>query len=126
VESRRRELRELAALTGWDISRYRDYPSYFSGYRAPQPPDVRTGSIYREIQPEQQQPTGIKQQHSIINGTDPVAQQLPISDSITAIQQESFLTADEPLEEESKTSIPYGIITMAAITGLYLLHRNKS
>ena len=126
VESRRRELRELAALTGWDISRYRDYPSYFSGYRAPQPPDVSTGSIYRETQPEQQQPNGIKQQHSIIHGTDPVAQQLPISDSVTAIQQESFLTADEPIEEESKTSIPYGIITMAAITGLYLLHRNKS
>lgn len=126
VESRRRELRELAALTGWDISRYRDYPSYFSGYRAPQPPDVRTGSIYRETQPEQLQPTGIKQQHSIIHRTDPVAQQLPISDTVTAIQQESFLTADEPIEEESKTSIPYGIITMAAITGLYLLHRNKS
>ncbi|HOS47683.1 MAG TPA: DUF2330 domain-containing protein [Bacteroidia bacterium] len=43
--SRRKELKELSALTGWNTERYWEYPSKFMGYSAPLPPDEETGYI---------------------------------------------------------------------------------
>lgn len=42
---RRKEIKELAALTGWNTERYWEYPTKFTGYTAPQPPDEETGYI---------------------------------------------------------------------------------
>ncbi|MFN8154367.1 MAG: DUF2330 domain-containing protein [Bacteroidia bacterium] len=129
IQSRRKELRELAALTGWDVTRYRDYPNYFQGYRAPAPPDVRTGSIYQEIKtgapaiPEdpyklpKTTPGQPAEFQVAVNGTVK-------SDTVTGIDQQSFLSPSA--ENESTTKIPYGMIVIAACTGLFLLHRNKS
>lgn len=128
IQSRKRELRELASLTGWDVTRYREYPNYFQGYRAPSPPDVRTGSIYQEIKPTVA-PSVSGSTYSINN--DPVAIATPEEvhgtrpddDTITTINQESFI----PKQEESKSSeISYGMIVIAACAGIYLLQRNRS
>lgn len=129
IHSRRNELRELAALTGWDVTRYRDYPNYFQGYRAPAPPDVRTGSIYQEIktgapgtpdqpyQPETGAINKLPETNTAINTISP-------SDTVTGIDQQSFLSP--PAEAEGTTQVPYGMIVVAACTGLFLLHRNRS
>jgi len=43
--SRRKELKELSALSGWNTERYWEYPSKFMGYTAPLPPDDETGYV---------------------------------------------------------------------------------
>lgn len=128
IQSRRKELRELAALTGWDVARYRDYPNYFQGYRAPAPPDLRTGSIYQEIKPAgsgthllpDQTPTA---SHTTLPTNMTATAGVPETDTVTGIDQQSFLSPDQ--ESANTTNIPYGIFVVAACTGLFLLHRNK-
>lgn len=130
IQSRKRELRELAQLTGWDVSRYRDYPNYFQGYRAPSPPDVRTGSIYKEIIqdntasiPENTAPKPSEPRY--IHTKEVASNETRTADTVTTITQDSFLTP-ETTESTGNTSVPYGMLVIAACAGLFYLHRNKS
>lgn len=129
IQNRRRELRELAQLTGWDVSRYREYPNYFQGYRAPSPPDVRTGSIYKEITPintafQPDVPKATTTQKSTV-AKDPVATaDIRTGDTVTTIAQDSFLLPDTS-DASAQTPVPYGILVVATCAGLFLLHRNK-
>jgi len=127
IQKRRKELRELASLTGWDVSRYRDYPGYFSGYRAPQPPDKRTGWMEPPTQPEKS--INKKKLNPFQSNPDPadVAQfdDGIIPDSGVGISQESFLSEDT-MPEKTKKEIPFAMIALTTITGLFLYHRIKS
>lgn len=122
IDNRRNELRELAVLTGWDVSRYREYPNTFQGYHAPQPPDSRTGQIQpvKKYYPSESPSSTTAQ---TIQVDDPVSV-IETDDSIAAIRQDAFLLTrvEEP---EEKKHLPLGILAVAAITGLFLLHRNK-
>lgn len=129
IQSRRKELRELAALTGWDVRRYRDYPSYFQGYRAPQPPDERTGWIEPEWPNEKGAPQKIK---IIETGPIKTIETAAVGidkkqDSISEISQEAFLLDEEDNRSKpEETKIPFAMIALTAITGLFLIHRIKS
>ena len=127
IQKRRKELKELASLTGWDVSRYRDYPGYFSGYRAPQPPDKRMGWMEPQTQPEKS--IKKKKLNPFQSNPDPadVAQidDGIIPDSGVGISQESFLSEDT-MPEKTKKEIPFAMIALTTITGLFLYHRIKS
>ena len=128
IQSRRKELRELASLTGWDVRRYRDYPNYFQGYRAPQPPDQRTGWIEEPTIPNnklispKQKIMSTSPENIETSQIDP----LEISDSITAISQAAFIIDEEKDKKGEETKIPFAMIALTAITGLFLIHRIKS
>ena len=128
IQSRRKELRELASLTGWDVRRYRDYPNYFQGYRAPQPPDQRTGWIEEPSIPNnklispKQKIMSTSPENIETSQIDP----LEISDSITAISQAAFIIDEEKDKKGEETKIPFAMIALTAITGLFLIHRIKS
>lgn len=125
IQSRKNELRELAVLTGWDVSRYRDYPAYFQGYRAPQPPDTKTGAIQQ------------KENRKNVNGKIPLPfhtlpeekQSSSMTDNnkekVSEISQDDFVITKEE-SEPAKKDISFGIIALAAITGLFIMHRKSS
>ncbi len=131
IQSRKKELRELAYLTGWDVSRYRDYPSYFQGYRAPQPPDSRTGYFTPAV-PEpthQGDKTGMNvppQKHGNVS-TYPIAMraEIKIQDTLAAIQQTDFVMEAGDQKKQGK-NFTFEMLALAAVTGLFLIHRIKS
>ena len=118
-------MRELANLTGWDVSRYREYPSYFQGYRAPQPPDGKTGSIHQENKNQKTKPFRPQPTHLVPSENDPIgSNDVKLPDSIAAISQDDFVMQDES-EPGEKKDLSYGFVALAAITGLFLMHRKK-
>jgi len=125
IQSRKNELRELANLTGWDVSRYREYPSYFQGYRAPQPPDGKTGSIHQENKNQKTKPYRPQPTQLVPSENDPIgSNDVKLPDSIAAISQDDFVMQDES-EPGEKKDLSYGFVALAAITGLFLMHRKK-
>lgn len=140
TEKRYQELRELAALTGWDVSIYNDYPYSFQGYRAPKPAPVKTSyhplsdsiqplgpdqaQILTEIPNTQKGKSGVSVlSDSLYENTGPVA--------ATGFSQEAFLPdemeAEKPESDgDSKQTTPYGMIAICALAGLYLLQRVKA
>jgi hypothetical protein len=116
-------------ITGWDVRRYRDYPSYFQGYRAPQPPDERTGWIEPEWPNDKGAPQKIKIiESSPIQTIETAAVGIDKKqDSISEISQEAFLMDEEDNRSKpEETKIPFAMIALTAITGLFLIHRIKS
>lgn len=127
IEARNRELRELAQLTGWDVSRYRDYPYYFQGYRAPNPPDVRTGSIYREVLPipvKPQPPAAPSGRNNIRAAiTDStMTEKFRTTDTVTALDQASFLPPAS-VPPHGPGNRPWGLLITATAAVFFLLHR---
>ncbi len=125
IHDRKKELRELAALTGWDVGRYHDYPYYFQGYQAPSLPDTRTGNHPHPVKTLPTNTQAIPLQTSQIASRDSgMALQQQPADSIAAISQDDFTD----IENNSKRNngIPYGMIAVAAITGLFMMHRKKA
>lgn len=129
VARRKKELRELAALTGWDVSRYSDYPFTFQGYRAPAPPDDRKGYVEPKV------PTPDQHTMPLNTPTVPSAIPLPegpiafspVSDSVIQINQEEFLSSEISGDKRAE-SIPWGWMAVVACTGLavYTGSRTKS
>jgi hypothetical protein len=127
VIRRKKELRELAALTGWDISRYSNYPNTFSGYSAPKQPDDRKGFV----EPRESTPTPriVPENRSAVPPSmrvqeDPVAR-LNIVDSVFEIKQHDFL-GEYPYDSGNDKQFPWGWMGLAAITGLAAYTAGKS
>lgn len=129
VIRRKKELLELAALTGWDVTRYSDYPYTFKGYVAPRPPDDRKGHVEpKQFDPQQ---PAIPENKPAVPQTsrlpeDPVAHLNP-AQSIFEIEQDDFLV-EKPVQNRGDKSIPWGWVGVVAITGLavYTASRTKS
>lgn len=129
IRERKQELRELAALTGWDVSRYRDYPGYFQGYRAAAPPDVRTGSLYKEVEPAQPTTTA-----AIKTGLPPdlqptgrdttTAPTVRIPDTVTTLDQASFLPPADTTPRRTGGT-PWGMLVTVTAALLFYLHRHS-
>lgn len=139
TEKRYQELRELAALTGWDVSIYNDYPYSFHGYRAPKPAPVKTG--YHPVN-DSIKPTGPDQAQlrpELPNTSRGKGTDNKLSDSLYentgaevagGFSQEAFLPNESEAQrsdpqEEGKKTAPFGMIALCALAGLYLLQRVK-
>ena len=51
---------------------------------------------------------------------------IEISDSIASISQAAFIIDEEKETKREETKIPFAMIALTAITGLFLIHRIKS
>ena len=114
IAERKQELRELQALTGWDVAQHRDYPYYFNGYRVKTPRDERTGSVTQKS--EAPEKTAAIQVAPAIRDSD--------TSTLVAVQQQAFIPSEK--SESAPEPFPYSTIAMLTVTGLFLYHRFRS
>jgi Na+-transporting NADH:ubiquinone oxidoreductase subunit NqrB len=132
IQSRKNELRELAALTGWDVTVYKSYPYTFSSYDAPSPRDQRSGSIEtptdkaginQAIVPSQS--TG--QNHSTTQPSLTHTQNSAPPRNVSPVDQLAFLNEETANTREQNTGEQWNNwLGLIAIAGIALLVRNKS
>lgn len=138
--NRYQELRELAALTGWDISQYEDYPYSFQGYQTPEPRPLKTGyqkpldhtpaapitesHSQNTPQPPANSPTRSGEAVSITVSDTTPSQQLTFDQQDFLPDEEATLRIDGCTEEKKNT--PYGIIALGALAGLFVIQRLKN
>jgi hypothetical protein len=132
IQSRKNELRELAALTGWDLAPYKSYPYTFSGYDAPSPRDQRSGSIEtptdkpsinQAIVPSQ----SAGQNHSTTQPSLKHTQNSAPPRNVSPVDQLAFLNEETANTREQKTGEQWNNwLGLIAIAGIALLVRSKS
>jgi hypothetical protein len=144
IQRRKKEVRELAALTGWEVERYWEYPAMFQNYNPPTSPELETGSTDKPVDPFIQHIPNT----NLDPGITPTASRNKFNTNISssnisidtimpeetqtnnstidenAVAQTDFID-DQPFKKETtKDWIPgFGIIALAAIAGLAALHK---
>ncbi|CAN5507136.1 DUF2330 domain-containing protein [soil metagenome] len=120
--SRKKELRELTGLTGWDVSRYWDYPGKFQNYQAPPPPDENTGFVKpaHNNRPSTTLPPD-EMQAQTNTGTDSVYQAGQINQ--TAFNETRKSTSKEA---NSGWSGSFGMVALVLVAGLAAVHKRNN
>lgn len=121
---RRMELKELHALTGWDVSIYSGYPGNFYNYDAPEP-EMFTGSVKVDKPKSQSLIDSSIANISSINSTDNHPKE--------EISQSEFLPENSVVNdkitagtETTKWAGSAGIIILVMLAGFAAMHKRSS